>query len=86
MRFRRQGLWAPYRARKPARVSVLMLPARGRVERFVYPRVESAVLCRATPIDGVRLRRSGIGDLAGDIAITILEVTHWGFASFVRPP
>ena len=80
------GAAGPYRARTPARVSVLMLPARGRVTRFVYPRVVSAVLSRAAPSVGVRLRRSGIGDLAGDIAITILEVTHWGFASFARTP
>jgi hypothetical protein len=33
----------PDRRHTPARVSELMLPARGRVARFVTPRVESAV-------------------------------------------
>src|SRR5450759_1601029 len=59
----------PDRHYTPARVSVLMLPARGRVARFVTPRVESAVHGSVACGGAERaLRaRSGLATMADDV-------------------
>ena len=59
----------PARHYTPARVSELKLPARGRVARFVTPRVESAVHGSVAigPTERALRARSGLPTMADDV-------------------